>query len=161
MEVALRKKRYGGWWKGLGDESTDDAYAGFGTAEGADPTVVYADPGYNIGTSLDSTLEDIEKQLIASGYGKSDTGTPSSLPSVETIAKAISSFAQIGVKALAPSAVTGGCPAGYVLNGAACVPIAKTGVGAPLIAGVPNSTLMLIGGGFLFLMLLSKGGGRR
>lgn len=161
MEVALRKKRYGGWWGGLGDEGTDDPEAGFGTSEGGiiDSGAGLPSPAYNIiPTGGDDTLS----QLLASGAGKSDVGAPSTLPSSAAIANAIASFAQIGVKALSPSPVTGACPAGYTLSGAACIPVpGASALGAPLIAGVPNSTLLIIGGGFLFLMMLSKGGGRR
>ena len=165
MEVSLRRKEYGsgGWWRrGLGQSGeTEEEGTGLPTD---------AEPDYSSGETWNQSpqaLTDYLALLEAGRQSPGDFGTPSRMPSSADIAKAIQMFATVGIKALAPSPVTGACPPNLKLVGAACVPLNVTAgtaaaqTTAPLVAGIPNSTLFMIVGGFGLLLILSKSGGRR
>ncbi len=172
MEVALRRKQApGGWWRGLGDDTTVDPTTTDGSLEsqliaaGVDPAdagAYSALPGGSTGMPS-TTGPDLTPDELAAEQARASSWLAQNTPAIlNATTKAALTAAQIssGVAAgaLKPSST---CPSGYLVAGSAqCVNTAQ-GTAAPLVAGLPNSTLAMVVGGFLLLMILSKGGGRR
>lgn len=185
MEVTLRRKPagYGGWWRGLGDLESDLIAAGIDPADAAAYSALPPDTLYS------QLIAAGVSPLDAAGYSglpQVPTGMPSAtapdltpdelaaeqtraadwlkaLPNIlNTTTKAALTAAQItaGVNAGALKS-SSTCPSGYLVAGTGqCVSTVPT-ASTPLVAGIPNSTLYMIGGGLLLFMLLSKSGGRR
>ncbi len=176
MELALRRKAYrtGGWWgRGMGqsgetdeegtglptDSTPDTTYIDYSSGE-VDPSTLPG-PGYNIPTKPGAELSDAE--LAAEQARARDF--LAKLPNIlNTATKVTMSAAQLAAGLTAgvvkPSTT---CPGGYLVAGTGqCVQTPAAAATAPtLVAGIPNSTLFMIIGGFGLLLILSKSGGRR
>jgi len=184
MEVNLRKRVVGGWWQGIGGLGEDYDYGGeYGNVYPSDvvfATDVYGEPWPEYGTDpiwpeydasnpifgppVDPANDSYLAVLADAAAHPGDYGTPYGTPTALAITNAITKFATMGIRAVAPSTTTGTCPAGYVRSGAACVPAPTSGAPSAnpqWIPGVSNSTLLIAGVGILFLGLLSGGRGRR
>lgn len=162
MQVSLRtRQHYGGWWRGLGDEGSDDAAAGYGAQEGGgvDPSTLYPEPGYNITPSA-TPAPDLSAEEFAAEQDRARAWL-AQLPNIVNVAgKVTMSAAQLATgiqQGMVKPSTT--CPSGYLVGTNCVAPVAQTA--AALIPGLPNSTLAMIGGGLLILVLIGKQGGRR
>ncbi len=163
MQVSLRQRQqYGGWWRGLSGE-TDDEGSGipgdidFSSGE-VDPSTYYPAPGYNAPTTTAPDLTPVE---LSAEQDRARVWLQQ-LPNIINVAGRITMSAsqlaagiQQGV--IKPSTT---CPSGYLVGTECVAPVAQPAASAQLIPGLPNSTLAMIGGGLLILVLISKGGRR-
>jgi hypothetical protein len=187
MEVTLRRKPagYGGWWRGLGDLESELIAAGIDPADAAaysalpagslesqliaagidpaDAAAYSALPGGSTGMPAAGPAPDLTPAELAAEQARATTWlaqntTPAILKSVTGAALTAAQIASgLTAGAVKPSST---CPSGYLLAGTGQCVISGA-PGASVVAGLPNSTLLMIGGGFLLLMILSKSGGRR
>ncbi len=165
MQVSLRQRRQYGW-RGMGDggsgetDTEGSALPGdidFSSGE-TDPSAYYPAPGYNIETAPGPVLAPDElaaEQARAQDWLKQ-------LPNIINVAGKITMSASqlaAGIQAgmVKPSTT---CPSGYLVGTECVAPVAQPAASASLVPGLPNSTLAMIGGGLLILVLISRGGKR-
>jgi hypothetical protein len=125
-----------------------------------DPSTYYPAPGYNIIPSGPPAPE-LSPEEFAAEQERARQWL-AQLPNIINAAGRITmSAAQLaaGIQAgtIKPSTT---CPSGYLV-GTECVAPVQPAASASLIPGLPNSTLAMIGGGILILVLITKSGGRR
>ena len=160
MQLALRHGVYGGW-HGLGqsgetvDEGTGlptDTGINFSSGE-TDPSLYYPAPGSELttipGTELtpaELATEQAAAQSWLSQYGGG----------VLSAAQIAAGIAQGVIRATTTPAQRAACPSGAMFPNGQCVGLGG-GAAAPLIAGIPNQTLVILGVGFLALLLLGGG----
>lgn len=161
MELALRQAY--GLWGHLGGLGESYDYGGeYGSVVSSDP-IPYAGPSGYYGDLLtedqiaayvpasDAQIAADYAAVLASGKAggyEVDTGTAAGKLA---LANAVTAFAKLGMKAIAPNPTTGACPAGTTRNGPLCV--SPSPGGAPLIPGISNQALM-IGGVVLFALIM-------
>ncbi len=163
MQVNLRQRRQYGLWRGMGDGDPEGSIESQLIAAGVDPidAAQYSElPGGSTSATTTPLPEFSPDELAAEQARAFDW--LKTLPNIINAAGKITmSAAQLaaGIQAgtIKPSTT---CPSGYLVGTECVAPVAQP-VQASLIPGLPNSTLAMIGGGLLILVLISKSGGRR
>jgi hypothetical protein len=159
---------YGGWWGGMGDSGevasegsglpTDSSFLDTSSGE-FDPSIFYPAPGYNIETQPGEyqSPEQFAAEQTAARSWLASIGSPVVLNAAQIAA----GLAQ-GILKVATPAQKATCPGGMVFQNGDCAHVQQSAtVGTQLVPGVSNNTLLIVGLGFAFLMLLSSSGGRR
>jgi hypothetical protein len=173
MQLTLRRKPVGGYWRGQlgrlgqsGETETEgtglptDSTPDFNTQEYYESGYTGPGPGYNIETTPGVELTPTE---LAAEQTRARSWLSENFPSVlNTGTKALMSATQIAAGLQAGAVKTSStCPSGYMIAGGACVQqqAGAPAAGQPLIPGLDNRSLAIIGAGLAFLLLL--GGKRR
>jgi hypothetical protein len=174
MELDLRRKAVGGYWRGGLGQSGETAVEGSGLPTDPGPdfnAVTYesgevdlstlAAPGYNITTA---PIDPYTGSELQAEQGRARSWLETTFPSaLNTTTKLLMSAGQISA-GVAAGAVkkSATCPSGYMVSGTGACVVPQTGPAAQaqLIPGLDNRSLAIIGGGLLFLFLLAGRKGR-
>jgi hypothetical protein len=146
--------------EGSGSALPTDGYIDNSSGE-FDASAYFPSPGYNIATEPGQALtaEQFASEQAAARSWLATIGSPVVLNAAQVAAGLASGI----IKAVTPGEHSN-CPGGYVFQNGDCAHVqqatSKPAAGQ-LVPGISNNTLLIIGIGFAFLMILSQSGGRR